>query len=239
MFMLLLFSGTILALLFTGNVNENEHHEFAALSSVMASGGVDVEGFHLEGWAVVRDTGTPSSFWDKNMLGEKLGMEDEEKKTKVTAEGELFQIAQHAKDFHLQASVKEVDNGEKHELYILIGCILAPDLENSLAWEKKIRYILSSLGKEHGVYLTVSGKIDSPMDEEALLGFGKAMFHILGANLTNTLCTDGYVSFTGYAPLLSDVAITGREKNNLNLAAVRQEQETQILLGTPVISCEY
>lgn len=236
---LMLVTGISLALLFTGNIIGDEHYAFAALSDVMASSGVDVEGFHLEGWAVIRDTGAPSSVWEKRMLGEKLGLEDGEKKTTVTSEGELFQIRHTADGLHLQASVQDINNKENNEVYIWIECILPPDLQNSLAWEKKIRDTLSSLGRENGVYLTVGGKIDSPMDEGALLGFGKAMFSLLGADVTDTLCADRYVSFTGYAPQLSDAAITGGQKINLNLAAVRKEQATQILLGTPLISCEY
>lgn len=238
--MLLLVTGTILVLLFTGKADEDQYHDFAALSAVMNSGGVDLEEFYLEGWAVVRDTGTPSSFWKKNRLGERLELEGGEERISVTAEGELFQIIQQAnQDVHLQAAVKEVNDQDEHVLYVMIECLLTPDLEKSLVWEHKIKDILSSLGREHGVYLTVSGKIDSPMDEQALFGFGKAIFNTLGADVTDTLCTDRYVSFTGYVPQLSHTAIVGREKINLNLAAVRGEQATRILLGTPLISCEY
>jgi hypothetical protein len=236
---LVLVTAISLALLFTGNIIEDEHYAFDMLSGVMASSGVDVEGFHLEGWAVVRNIGTARSVWEKGMLGEKLGLEDGLKETTVTTEGELFQIRHKADDFHLKASVQDINNEKNNEVYILIECILSPDLRNSLAWEKKIRDALSSLGRESGIYLTVCGKIAFPMDEGALLGFGKAMFSHLGADVTGTLCTDRYVSFTGYAPQLSDAAIAGGEKINLNLAAVRKEQETQILLGTPLISCEY
>jgi hypothetical protein len=65
---LVLVTAISLALLFTGNIIEDEHYAFDMLSGVMASSGVDVEGFHLEGWAVVRNIGTARSVWEKGIL---------------------------------------------------------------------------------------------------------------------------------------------------------------------------
>jgi hypothetical protein len=116
---------------------------------------------------------------------------------------------------------------------------VAGSTQESLSQEKKIRESLASLGKNHGIYLAVKGKIAADLDEEAQLAWGKAVFRGFGARITDTLRTDKYTSITGYSPVLPDVAVVGGGKINLNLSMVRKEQGIHVLLGTPLITCEY
>ncbi|HHV34211.1 MAG TPA: hypothetical protein GXX59_01325 [Syntrophomonadaceae bacterium] len=236
----LLIVGILLALVFTGKTYQGEPAVFDTLSALMTSGMVEVEGYHLEGWAVVRDTaGEPASIWGKRKLGEKLGLENAEKRIVRTPRGDCFQVVHTNHGLNVQASVQKIEGAERQDCYILIKCILPADLQNSIAWEKRIRDTLFTLGREHGIYLTVCGKTNSPMDEGAQLAFGRAVFRGLGADVSGTLRTSKYLSFTGYTPLLPDAALAGGKNINLNLSMVCKEHETQILLGSPLISCEY
>ena len=235
----LLIVGILLTLVFTGKTYQGEPAAFDTLSALMTSGMVEVEGYHLEGWAVVRDTGEPATIWGKRKLGEKLGLENAEKRTVHTPRGDCFQVVHTSHGLNVQASVQKIEGAGKQDCYILIKCTFPADLQNSLAWEKKIRGTLFALGKEHGVYLTVRGKINLPMDEGAQLAFGQSIFRGLGADVFGTMRTSRYLSLTGYTPLLPDAALAGGKNINLNLSMVCKEHETQILLGTPLISCEY
>lgn len=237
---LLLLAGTLLTLVFTGITCEDEPLAFDTISALMTSGGVQVEGYHLEGWAVIRDPGEPASIWRERKLGEKLGLQNTEKRTIPTSRGDCFQVVYTDRDLDLRASILKNEGMGKEDLcYILIKCILPAGSQDGLAWEKKIRDTLSSLGKDHGIYLTVQGKLGVQLDEDAQLAWGQAIFRSLGAAVTDTLRTSEYLSLTGYAAALPDAALAGGKEINLNLSLVPRDQETRVYLGTPVISCEY
>lgn len=236
----LLFLSAVLVLLFLGKTSAIEPLVIDKMSMLMTAGGVQVEGYYLEGWALLRESGEPAEVWEKKKIGEKLGLVDASKRSIPTGWGDRLQVERIDRDCQARVMVQKMKGiSEDNPTYISIKYAVAGSTQESLSQEKKIRESLASLGKNHGIYLAVKGKIAADLDEEAQLAWGKAVFRGFGARITDTLRTDKYTSITGYSPVLPDVAVVGGGKINLNLSMVRKEQGIHVLLGTPLITCEY
>jgi hypothetical protein len=232
--------GAVLALLIFGGISGKEPLVLDKMSVLMTAGGVQVEGYYLEGWALLRESGEPAEVWEKKKIGEKLGLVDASKRSIPTGWGDRLQIECVDRDCQARVMVQKMKGiSEDNLTYISIKYTVAGSTQESLSQEKKIRESLASLGKDHGIYLAVKGKIAADLDEEAQLAWGEAVFRDFGARITDTLRTDKYTSITGYSPVLPDIIAVGGKKTNINLSMVRKDRGTQVLLGTPLITCEY
>lgn len=235
--LLIILFGTILAV-----VTPGERLTIAELSSLLVEGGVQVEGYELEGWSVLRSPGTPATVWEKTGLEETLGITGGQKETFPTSWGECFQVTYSEGGVAVRATVQKITETAGQGLcYILVRCTLPEGDSDSLAWERKMRKTFSSLGEERRISMTVKGKIPAPLDEEARLAWGRAIFRYLHSPVAGILRESNYLSLTGYSSLLPDAVNIAGEKTNLNLALVNVEnaKETHVYLGTPLISCEY
>jgi hypothetical protein len=59
----LLFLSAVLVLLFLGKTSAIEPLVIDKMSMLMTAGGVQVEGYYLEGWALLRESGEPAEVW--------------------------------------------------------------------------------------------------------------------------------------------------------------------------------
>lgn len=234
--------GIVLTLFLSAGKDRQETLTPVELSSLLTSGGVQVEGYELEGWAVARDSMAPSAVWKKTGLEKSLGLAGGKRENLATRWGDCFRISGVSQGTTVRVVVQQVAAGGGQEgCYLLIKCTFAGENREILSWEKQIRRALASLGGEYRVYITVKGKICDTLDETAQLAWAQAICQELKAPVVSTLRSENYLSLTGYSPLLPDVVQIAGKKTNLNLAIVDSEkaQETHIYLGTPLISCEY
>lgn len=239
---LIIVLGVALALLLSAGKGNQATLTPVDLSSVLASGGVQVEGYELEGWAISKDPGAPSTVWKQTGLEKALGLAGGERENLTTRWGDCFQLRHNCQGTAVQVVVQQLTAAGRQEgCYLLISCTFAGESREILSWEKKIRKALASLGGEHRVYITVRGKICDNLDETVQLAWAQAICQELKAPVVSTLRAENYLSLTGYSPLLPDAVRIAGKKTNLNLAVVGagRAQETRVYLGTPLISCEY
>lgn len=235
--LLIILAGTILAV-----VGPGKRLTLAELSSLLAEGGVQVEGYELEGWSVLESSGELTAVWEKTGLEEALGIADARIETVPTSWGDRLQVTSSKDGVAVRAAVQRIaGTGGRDLCCILVRCTLPGETPGIPDWERKMKRAFSSLGEEGGISMTVRGKIPVPLDDEAQLAWGRAVFRELRSPVTGILREGNYLSLTGYSSLLPDAVKVSGEKININLALVgsENERETRVYLGTPLISCEY
>lgn len=207
------------------------------LVSLMAAANVQVESCHLQGWAVLQDSGDVADVWRKNKIAEKLGLSG----ITPTVRDDSLEIMYASGEFQGDIVVQKIEKaGEQDLFYFFMQYNFKYDNSESLVvLEKKVRNTLNSLGEERGVYLTVKGRIGTSLDEKAKDAWAGAVLREIGAEVKDIIKTDGYTSITGYIPFFSNAVVVGREKTNINLAITCRGEETLVLLGSPLITCEY
>lgn len=240
LFTFFLFSAVLVLFVF-GKTSTKESLVLDKLSLLITAGGVQVEGYYLEGWAFLQDPAQPNEVWEERKIGEKLGLVDVSKRTISTVSGDCLQVECACRDCQARVVLQKIQEESNNEdkIYISIKYNITDSIQESLSREKKIRETLTYLGKDHGLYLAVKGNIAADLDEEAQLAWGEAIFRDFNAKAADILCTDKYISITGYSPVLPDAVTVGGRKTNLNLSMVRKENGIQVILGTPLITCEY
>ncbi|HHY40106.1 MAG TPA: hypothetical protein GX502_02540 [Syntrophaceticus sp.] len=225
----------------SGEIMKKEPLAFEEMLLLMEASGVKVEGCQLQGWALIQDCGKAADVWEKRKIGQRLHLPEALIMSLPEGEGDGLTIVFAEKDLQADLVFKKIKETPKNDLfYLSLKCNFynfqgRPG--ESVLWEKKIRDAIAVLGNEHGVYLTVEGKI-SPLDKKAQKAWAMAVFREIGAQVVDTLQTGSYTTITGHTPFFADIAV-GKKKINFNLAMISQEEETRVLLGSPLITCEY
>ena len=238
--LLLVLLGALTILLISGEVKK-EPMAFEELLLLMEASGVQVEGCQLQGWAIVQDFGKAADVWEKRKIGQRLHLPEALIKSYPEDNGDGLTVVFAEKDVQAHFVFKKIKETPKEDLfYLTLNCsfnIFQGRPSEIILWEKKIRGTLSVLGDEHGVYLTVDGKI-APLDKKAQEAWASAVFREVGAQVVDTLQTGRYTAITGHTPHFAAVDV-GKKKINFNLAIVNQGEETRVLFGSPLITCEY
>lgn len=227
--------------LIPGEITNKKPMAFGEMFSLMEASGVQVEGCQLQGWALIHDVGNAAEVWEKRKIGQRLHLPEALIMSNPKGNGDVLTIVLAEKDMQAHLIFKKIKETPKEDIFYLTlnysFNIFQGRPSESILWEKKIRDALSALGDEHGVYLTVEGKIVG-LDKKAQAAWAQAVFREIGAQVVDTLQTSSYTAMTGHTPSFADMAIGGK-KINFNLAMINQGEKTRVLFGSPLITCEY
>ncbi|NPV28733.1 MAG: hypothetical protein HPY58_03585 [Firmicutes bacterium] len=215
------------------------------LAALLERKGVEIDGFDLEGWAVARKRGEAEEIWKELNLPGALGISGGSLSPVHTLQGEGMRFrARLAGGADVCITLQKLSKAGPHDLvYVMLKAHVPPGGQGSLLWEKRFRRALASLGlgSEHGLYLTVKGRLPCRLEPGARLVWGEGVLRDLGGSVTGSLETEKYLSLVGYTPFFSDAVRAGRKKVNINvaLASPPGSGATFVYLGTPLISSEY
>ncbi len=242
---LIILIGIFLGFLLPGETRGNREKKpsLPELLSLAERGGVRVDGFELEGWAVFRQKGEVDQIWKDLDLPAQLGI----------SKGNIS-LARAPQDKRVrfqgcppggavvQITLQQVSQGSKQDLcYVMIKVRVPSGAQTPLAWEGKLRKALVSLDSEYGLYITVKGRIPRKLEPDIQLAWGQAVFRALGGSVASSLRTKKYLSLAGYTPVFPDAVRVRKKRVNFNVALTSPaaSNETFVYLGTPLISSEY
>jgi hypothetical protein len=216
---LVIFTCSFLSCLFSGETKAKEGEYLPYLVYLMQESGVQIDGIELEGWVSFRQGEDPQEMFRKMMP-----LQDMLKSTEV-----VFLSCQPGQ-------------GQNQDLATLLVKVKhRGSLERAFLWESGLRELLETAGREHGLSLTVSGRIPGELEAEQQLAWAQSLFGQAGGKVSTSLKTAKYLSLTGFTPFLPDFIWDGKNRVNLNVAVVCSpgSGETLVYLGYPLISCEY
>lgn len=200
--------------------------------------------YDLEAWATLQGSAEPGQIMGR--LQGQLGLGSSPATTGYTTWGQAWQVSATAPDGAVVQLVIQNDDRQPalHRSYSMIRCKLAAAGQSDQAcraWEQRLWGAMEAVGIEHHLYLTVRGAIPRRLSLQAEQALGKSLCQELGGHVTGNHLTEQYLSLTGYSPLLPEAATTGSSRVNINIALVGRSEanETQVYLGTPVITTEY
>lgn len=236
--------GAFLSYLLPGETRGDEKLSFSCLAFFMEEGGAQIDGLELEGWACLKKEGSLDETWRGLNLQKFLGIKRGTPAIWMTEHGEAMSY----KSVLAQGTELEVVLQKFNHLsdignpsYLLVKVNIPVWNQAALDWERRLRKFLASLGKEHGLYLTIRGRIPKRLETGAQETWAKAIFETAGGEVASSLKTERFISLVGYTPTFSDWVWAGKKKVNLNVALTNSTnlEETFVYLGTPLISSEY
>ncbi|MDH7576654.1 MAG: YwmB family TATA-box binding protein [Bacillota bacterium] len=243
-FFLVIVLGALLAFFLPGETSGNrEKPVLPELVALVERGGGGVDGFDLEGWAVVKRRGEVEKIWKDLDLTGSLELQDGRLSPVQSSQGKaICYQGRPAEGAEVRITLQKVGQAGPQDLtYLMLKARIPSGTRTALAWEEKLRETLAAAGSEHGLYLTVKGRIPRKLGREAQLAWGEAVLQELGGSVADSLRTEKYLSLVGYTPVFFDAVRVGKKKVNINVALVSQagSEETLVYLGTPLISSEY
>lgn len=242
--LLIIITGVLFSFILPGGMRGTRMQlSLPELVALLNESGAQVTGLDLEGWAISNRGGEPLDIWQKSKPEERLGIAGSKPLITSTPYGRGMLVK---KDFSdgtaVRVTAQQIERLGKQEVcYFLIKCHLSGDNREALVWEYKIREALAVLGSDQGLYITVQGTIGRKLEPENQLAWGRAIYRKLGGNVARTQKSGRYLSLNGYTAALPDAVTVGGERFNLNVALVipSDSNETNVYLGTPLITSEY
>ena len=132
--------GVVLVLLIFGKTSVKESLVLDKMTFLMTAGGVQVEGYYLEGWAILQDPAKPAEVWEERKIGEKLGLVNASKKTIPTDLGDCLQVEYNCRDCQARVIVKKMQRAqEEDKTYISTKYNITGNIQESLSRRKNQR----------------------------------------------------------------------------------------------------
>lgn len=126
------------------------------------------------------------------------------------------------------------------ETYLIINTVEMNNSNNN-EWRRRIKKALNEFGSEENISTLYSGVISKSLNVEEMESCVQKAWQITQAKEIEGISEDNLVSMTGYTKQIKNFIQLGDERMNMNIAlrVHNDDQQTHVMVASPLITTEY
>ncbi len=126
------------------------------------------------------------------------------------------------------------------ETYLMINTVEMGQKNNN-NWRGKIKKVLNEFGSEENISTLYSGVISKSLNMEEMKSCVQKAWQITQAKEIEGIAEENLVSMTGYTKQMKNFIELGDERMNMNIAlrVNNDDQQTHVMVASPLITTEY